>query len=178
MIHTQYSSVSVEEQFLCIYNGHTPGINTSNSQTIDAIHLVVLGFTTNLRLHRFAVLLLEQQRLLEDQLLEHLLWQVVQLHGDAEGLLGDRLVSRIVILLQVGMRQGLLHRIPVVWIEGQHLVEQVQRTGVCLGEQLVPRHLRLERQRLQVVSCLKTEERRFYSNFIGTAIARDTAPYR
>lgn len=108
-----------------------------------------------LNLHRLPVHLLEQQRLLEDQLLEHLLRQVVQLHGNAERLLGHRLISRIVILLQVRVCERLLHRVPVVRVECQHLAQQVQRAGVRLREELLPRHLWLVGQRLQVVAGLE-----------------------
>lgn len=119
----------------------------------------------------------EAQRFLVDELLEGLLGQVVELHGDAEGLFGhglrgkkDRkeieicaskkvrgnfhLVSGIVVLFQVGMRQGLLDRYPLVRVEREHFAEQVERLLVGLREELVPRNLRLERQRLQVAARL------------------------
>lgn len=67
---------------------------------------------------------------------------------------GTYLVIRVVILLEVGVRQRLLHRDALVRVEGEHAVQQVQRAGVGAGEQVRPRHARLERQRLQVASRL------------------------
>lgn len=52
---------------------------------------------------------LEQIRLVEDQLLQSLLWQVVEFHLDAERLLGHRLIGRIVVLLEVRMGEGVFH---------------------------------------------------------------------
>ena len=45
------------------------------------------------------------------------------------------LVGRVVVLLEVDVGQGLLHRDPLVGVEGQHAVQQVQgwekHIGIC-----------------------------------------------
>ena len=53
------------------------------------------------------------------------------------------------------MGQRLLDRNAVVGVEGEHLVEQVERLGVCRRVELRPGHLGLEGQRLQVTTGLK-----------------------
>lgn len=67
------------------------------------------------------------------------------------------------------MRQRLLHRVPVIGVERQHLVQQVQGAGIGAREQPIPRHLWLERQCLQVVAGLKwfiEFYSMFYSRFL------------
>lgn len=120
----------------------------------------------------------EAKRFFVDQLLEGLLGQIVELHGDAEWFFGDglrkekrekkplkapetplecfrtHLIGGVVVLLQVGVRQSLLDRYPLVGIEREHFAEQVKRLLIGLREELVPWDFRLERQRLQVTSRL------------------------
>lgn len=88
----------------------------------------------------------------EDQCLEGLFGQVVEFHVEFERSLGDRLVgkkiglgirhwigslvtgyvelphliSRVVVLLQIGVCQGLLHLNPLMGVKGQHLIQQIQ----------------------------------------------------
>lgn len=52
------------------------------------------------------------------------------------------------------MSQRLLNGYPFVWVEGEHLAQQVERLGVGLREEPVPWDLRLEWQRLQVAARL------------------------
>lgn len=57
------------------------------------------------------------------------------------------------------MSQGLLDADPLVRVERQHLVEEVERLGVGIREQLGPRHFGLEWQRLEVASRLQSENK-------------------
>lgn len=104
----------------------------------------------------WSVAWLEACRFFKDECLEGLFGQVVELHVELERSLGDRLVngkrlavrlwakwflikraSRIrkhahligwvVVLLQIGMCQGLLHLNPLMGVKGQHFIQQIQR---------------------------------------------------
>lgn len=68
---------------------------------------------------------------------------------------GTHLVCGIVVLLQVGVSQRLLHTHAVVGVEGEHLVEQVKRLGVGVRVECRPGHLGLVGQRLQVAPRLR-----------------------
>ena len=48
----------------------------------------------------------------------------------------------LLFLLKVWVCEGLLDEDPLVRVEGQHLLQQVQRLRVGVGEQSVPRYLR------------------------------------
>ena len=57
------------------------------------------------------------------------------------------------------MSEGILHGDALVGVERQHLVEQVEGLGVCAGVELEPRHLGLDRQRLEVAPRLLASAR-------------------
>lgn len=46
------------------------------------------------------------------------------------------------------MRETILHSVPVVRVEGQHILQQINRQRIRLGEQLLKRLLAPLRQRL------------------------------
>jgi len=62
-----------------------------------------------------------------DELFQLLLRKVVELRLESERLLGDRFVGRVVVLLQVRVSQRVLDVDSLRGVEGQHLVEQVER---------------------------------------------------
>ena len=62
---------------------------------------------------------LEVDGLLEDHALELLGREVVELHVEGEGLLGDRLVRGVVVGLHVGVGQGLVDRDALVGVEAE-----------------------------------------------------------
>lgn len=81
-------------------------------------------------------------------------------------LLHDRAVVKylivgVVVLLEVGMRERFLDGDALVWVEGQHAVQQVECACVCAREQLGPWHAWLERQRLKVPTSLCKKKQRY-----------------
>ena len=83
----------------------------------------------------------EGSGLVVDELLEALLGEVVELHLEAEGLLRDGLVLGVVVLVEVRVRQGVLHLDAAVRVEGQHLLQQVEGVLVRAGVEPGPRDL-------------------------------------
>lgn len=64
------------------------------------------------------------------------------------------LIRGVVVLLEVGVCQCVLHSDALVGVEREHLVEQIESLGVSTGVQLAPRHLGLDGQGLEVPSRL------------------------
>lgn len=67
----------------------------------------------------------------------------------------DHLVGWVVVLFEIRVGQSVVDADPVVRVEGQHFVEKVESFRVRVREDLAPGDFGLERQRLQVTSCLK-----------------------
>ena len=93
----------------------------------------------------------ESGRLLKDELLQAVFWEIVQFHLVVEGLLRHGLISRFVVAGEVGVGEGRLHGDAEVWVKGEQLVQQVDgmRRGVR-ADHLAPRSAHLGRQALQV----------------------------
>ena len=71
---------------------------------------------------------------------------------------GDRLVLRVVVLAEVGVLQGLRHSDPLVGVEGQHLLQQVEGLGVGLGVDSCEGDLWSEGERGEVAARLVIED--------------------
>ena len=87
----------------------------------------------------------EANNLVEDHL-THFGNFLNDLEVEVEGRGAVWLVGGVVPDMQVGVLEGLLDRDTRRWIERQHAVQQVQRIGVGLREQLLESHLRHEGQ--------------------------------
>ena len=63
-----------------------------------------------------------------------------------------RLVFRVVVRLEVGVREGVLDGDALLWIEGETLLEQVDRERVGVRIQRCKRLPLLERQRAKIIT--------------------------
>ena len=59
--------------------------------------------------------------------------RLTELHVEIERLGGDGFVLGVVVLAEVGVLQGLGHGDPLVGVEGQHPLQEVDSLGICLG---------------------------------------------
>lgn len=57
------------------------------------------------------------------------------------------------------MRQCVLHDDPLMRVERQHFIQQIESFRIRIRKQLLPRNFRLERQRLKVAPRLKCAKR-------------------
>lgn len=95
--------------------------------------------------------------LLVNQLLQLLLAQGIFVLVEIEKFLRDRrrsgLVLGVVVGLEVWVLEGFLHRDSLHGVECEQLLQEVECQVGRLGEQGAERHLLLERQRADVLSC-------------------------
>ena len=75
-----------------------------------------------------------------------------------ERLLRHRLISRVVVLLQVRVGQRILHQDPLVRVEGEHSLQQVQGLAISGGVKFCPGDLWLVRQGLNVAASLLIDD--------------------
>lgn len=126
-----------------------------------ALHWRCLSVRRSFSDHALVVVL----GLFPDELLQSLLREIVEFHLESERLFTHWLVSRIVVLLEIWVSQGLLNvdakkrrikiewldeSLPIVWVECEHFVEQVESSRVSSRVETSPRLLRLMWQRDQV----------------------------
>ena len=91
-------------------------------------------------------------------LISELISPLTELHVEIERLRGDGFVLRVVVLAEVGVLQGLRHRDPLVGVEGQHLLQQVEGLGVGLGVDSCEGDLWSEGERGEVAARLVIED--------------------
>ena len=68
--------------------------------------------------------------------------------------LSHGLIRGIVVLLQIGMGQGILHQDPLVGVEGEHPLQEIKGLAVRVGVEFGPGDLWFVRQRLDVAPSL------------------------
>lgn len=81
---------------------------------------------------------MEIETLLVDHVLEELLGGLEIVPGPVEHLLADDLLLLVVQSVEVGVSKALLNCVALVWIEGQHLGQEICSSGLDVGEELLP----------------------------------------
>ena len=71
-----------------------------------------------------------------------------------EWFLRYRFISRVIVLLEVRVSQRILHQDPLVRVEGEHSLQEVQGFAVRVGVKFCPGDLWLVRQGLNITASL------------------------